>query len=722
MLAALMLSLLATTGFGQTYSAFGVAPSGGDYDTLTKNEDTLRFSFQNIPVGVWGTVTVRVFFEGDFGASGENLRLEDENQNNLGSTPSLGTDCLPEDSVDFFFPAADLISMNADMVVLFELISTINVDLFCTNNRAKIKMIVNYCSAGTPAQIAELSISDSTVCPLGSLYTLTGIPSGGTYSGAGVNGTQFDPSGLASGSYTLLYEVTDNTGCEMTDDVVVTVLRAPIVQDTTIVCPDGQLAINTGFNEYVWAADNMFSVIYDTTANFVSPNLIQTTDFYLAGINGLNLFQVTDLGITNSAVVDHDALTGDDRGGVIVTQSHVYVIGDNAVGRFDLDLTNPQSYQINDGLFSDLNNGSLYTIHNGTDFPYNWPSGYSFSQIRGLNADLTPNGTVIPLSMSIPMSNLNYNNGIFAGAGLLIIYSGETQHWYSVEINTGVVTDHGLDANPNFYWSENWADWGVAEFDGTDYYALYRNNSVGHEIERIKLSDLSITTAFTFTDISDLASFTFAPWLNRWYFHYELSGQFGGSSETIGYADGQHTMVLGQGALGCYSKTTALVNEISLGMDTTICEGQVPFTLYGGVGYFSYTWNGQNTNFNTYNVTQTGEYILEVVDIDNCTLTDTVAVTVEACAGLEEQEMFDEVAIFPNPTSGIFDVQINTNSDKQISFEILDVQGAVLSSQTLVMIPGLNTVSFNVESLSPGIYFLKLKGADNQRSYKVIKK
>ena len=34
-----------------------------------------------------------------------------------------------------------------------------------------------------------------------------------------------------------------------------------------------------------------------------------------------------------------------------------------------------------------------------------------------------------------------------------------------------------------------------------------------------------------------MASFTVSLSRNRWYFHYEGSGQFGGTSETLGYAD-----------------------------------------------------------------------------------------------------------------------------------------------------------------------------------------
>jgi hypothetical protein len=45
------------------------------------------------------------------------------------------------------------------------------------------------------------------------------------------------------------------------------------------------------------------------------------------------------------------------------------------------------------------------------------------------------------------------------------------------------------------------------------------------------------TVLASFSSLSDMAAITVSIPLNRWYFHHEGSSQFGGSSETIGYAD-----------------------------------------------------------------------------------------------------------------------------------------------------------------------------------------
>ena len=48
-------------------------------------------------------------------------------------------------------------------------------------------------------------------------------------------------------------------------------------------------------------------------------------------------------------------ITSDDRGGIAITDSTVYVIGDSYTGRYDLELLNPGvQLPVRDGLFSDM--------------------------------------------------------------------------------------------------------------------------------------------------------------------------------------------------------------------------------------------------------------------------------------------------------------------------------------------------------------------------------
>jgi len=252
--------------------------------------------------------------------------------------------------------------------------------------------------------------------------------------------------------------------------------------------------------------------------------------------------EIISLGTTNSAVVDHNALTGDDRGGIAVTPDKVFITGDNATAGFDLDLTNGADIgSVRDAMFSDIKTGDLFTLGTATATPAVNSGTNTITHLLGLDA-LTGalTGAEIALSSPVTMDTSNSKVGIFAGANRVVLYDSLSGDVSAVDTSTGTVTTLGtltLGAfNPNE--SENWAIWGVAEEFGGEDYLTYRQNGAS-DIVRTKVSDGTTSVVASFADLSDLASFTVSPVTNRWYFHYEGVGEFGGSSETLGYADAE---------------------------------------------------------------------------------------------------------------------------------------------------------------------------------------
>lgn len=100
----------------------------------------------------------------------------------------------------------------------------------CTNS-ATASITVNTAPAVTQDPIAD-------ACENGGLVPLAGgLPAGGTYSGTGVTGSDFDPS---VGTQTVTYSYTDGNGCTNDADVTINVNTPPAVtQDPfTAVCED----------------------------------------------------------------------------------------------------------------------------------------------------------------------------------------------------------------------------------------------------------------------------------------------------------------------------------------------------------------------------------------------------------------------------------------------------------------------------------------------------
>ncbi|MCR9171238.1 MAG: T9SS type A sorting domain-containing protein [bacterium] len=76
--------------------------------------------------------------------------------------------------------------------------------------------------------VTQAAFSD--VCSTGGAVNLVGgSPSGGTYSGTGASGTQFDPSVSGLGSFPLTYTYTDANGCINSAVETITVIQGPTV-------------------------------------------------------------------------------------------------------------------------------------------------------------------------------------------------------------------------------------------------------------------------------------------------------------------------------------------------------------------------------------------------------------------------------------------------------------------------------------------------------------
>ncbi len=249
-----------------------------------------------------------------------------------------------------------------------------------------------------------------------------------------------------------------------------------------------------------------------------------------AGPAGGQEFQIQDLSVIGCRVVEHDFITGDDRGGIAVSSTHVFYTGDAATGRFDLeDLFGGASIGAQyDAMASDLATGAVYSLGDG-DTPISSPGGTvsTLLEIDGRTGALT--GAGIQLSTSIPADE---PTGIFSGLGRVVLHTGGVA--YDVALPSGTVTELGTTPAPSFRFCENWAYWGVAEFFGGSIYLVYRRGS-GDVIVRTRVPDGLTTTVAAFSDLSDMCSLTVSPANDRWYFHHEGTSQFGGGSETVGF-------------------------------------------------------------------------------------------------------------------------------------------------------------------------------------------
>ncbi|MGL4635684.1 MAG: calcium-binding protein [Beijerinckiaceae bacterium] len=250
-------------------------------------------------------------------------------------------------------------------------------------------------------------------------------------------------------------------------------------------------------------------------------------------------FQIMSLDSTNMNIVDVDRFTGDDRGGIAVSTDRVFLTGDFATAALTTNLASPLSLagSPRDGIFSDVLTGGLYSLAVASGAQYFRFAGPITQLIQLDSVTGQPTGASVALSTAIPESGFSFGNGVFAGAGRVVIFHADASKLYDIDTATGLVTTMNVPPLPLFITSESWASWGVAEFFNGGLHLVY---STGTSIIRYSVLDGTVTELISFGGGSDVANIAFSATLGRWYFHYEseFTTLFPGSfPEALGYAN-----------------------------------------------------------------------------------------------------------------------------------------------------------------------------------------
>jgi len=87
---------------------------------------------------------------------------------------------------------------------------------------------------------------------------------------------------------------------------------------------------------------------------------------------------------------------------------------------------------------------------------------------------------------------------------------------------------------------------------------------------------------------------------------------------------------------------------------------------------------------------------------------------VQAPSGLsEEKGAFGNLSVYPNPSNGISEMQLNLENAGNVNVSVFDLSGKLVSELTYENKPaGDNLLPLSLESLQPGVYFLNVR-SDN---------
>jgi len=169
---------------------------------------------------------------------------------------------------------------------------------------------------------------------------------------------------------------------------------------------------------------------------------------------------------------------------------------------------------------------------------------------------------------------------------------------------------------------------------------------------------------------------------------------------------------------GAVGKDTVIITQpaalnISLGysIQSGICKNTLWATANGGVPGYTYSWSPGGQTTDTIKNQCSGSYTVFVTDNHGCM--DSVVENLKI-TGISAINNADDIKVYPVPTKGILNIDINDNNLGFTSLLVYDITGReVMQQKTDVNSTHLN---LNVSGLDNGMYFLRMIGNDTERN------
>jgi Secretion system C-terminal sorting domain/Putative Ig domain len=174
--------------------------------------------------------------------------------------------------------------------------------------------------------------------------------------------------------------------------------------------------------------------------------------------------------------------------------------------------------------------------------------------------------------------------------------------------------------------------------------------------------------------------------------------------------------IIGGAASGCDSLVTLDLTITTI--DATVTDNSP--TLTANASGVSYVWLDCNNNFAVINgeisqnftATSNGDYAVEITQ-NGCI--DTSACFNVITTGINENNLFKNVFVYPNPNDGV--VNINLGDLKDVTVKVFNVRGKLVYSKKNT---NTSLFQFNLD-VSSGTYFIELKVKDSTQRFKLLK-
>ena len=141
----------------------------------------------------------------------------------------------------------------------------------------------------------------------------------------------------------------------------------------------------------------------------------------------------------------------------------------------------------------------------------------------------------------------------------------------------------------------------------------------------------------------------------------------------------------------------------------------------------SYIWDFGDGNTSlltdpTHTYSVSGTYSVTLITENACGA-DTTVIAITVTTGVKENSENLKFTIYPNPSDGLFNVDISGSLvEGRINYSIYDIIGKLIQSGTVVSVNGESHGVIDISSISKGIYFIRLSNNSMNITQKIVLK
>jgi hypothetical protein len=541
----------------------------------------------------------------------------------------------------------------------------------------------NSCSGTTSVTVTEppvlvVSTSSTPIMCNGGFSTITISATGGTPSYSGT-GSYSEPAG------TLSYTVMDANGCSATASTTITEPPAlvPASSSTAIACNGGTSTVT------ITASGGTPS--YSGTGSF--PQTAGTTTYTVTDANScVSTLSVT---VTQPAVLN-----------AALSSTGIGCYGDSATVTVSATGGTPSysgtgaftqapgtvTYTVTDA------NGCLATVNNTETEPSEMfiGSGATSVMCNGGSSTVT-----ISAIGGTPAYTGTGNFTQFAGTSTYTVMDANgcsvttTVTVTEPPLLTSAATSTSIMCNGDSSAVTVSASGGTAAYSGTGTFMQAAGTTV------YTVTDANGCTSTSSVTVTEPAAITSS----------QTADLCPGQSVTVGSntytTAGTYTDVL-TATSSCDSTVTTVVTTITVDISTSVSGA----TITAGSSTASYQWLDCNAGMalipgetnQSYTTTGSGDFAVVVTENGCVDTSACVNITATGIAAANENDMI----VYPNPASGIFNLGFANANFSELLITIVDIQGKLVYSASEKNVNGAYTKVINLGELSKGLYYIKV--------------